>query len=316
MKNRDKTARYEQSIFERTLLVSLSSVLMLAVSLTLGSLLHYSDAGKDLTAYLLWLAGITVVSTIVPPLIFAIFRNKPKAKKQPILTAYFNHCCPLSAALVMVLFGTAFLVLMNSLIVEVSQRIPALGGGSASVLGQMNFDSLWVALIALCVVPAVCEEFAYRGMFMGILAPCGEGYAIVVSSLLFAFMHSSLIGVVFAFFSGLILALIRKSTGRLWSVMTVHFLNNAIAVGLSVFQNTHTQAEYLTLIFYAAYISAALVFVLFLLLTVFSLKGYMNSLFWCSHRGNRLGKGEKTVQLFKNPAFWIFIVLAVVVKVF
>ena len=58
---------------------------------------------------------------------------------------------------------------------------------------------LVLMLLSTVVFPALLEEFMMRGVTLGVLRKFGNGFAIIASSLVFAFMHASLIQVALAF---------------------------------------------------------------------------------------------------------------------
>ncbi len=94
--------------------------------------------------------------------------------------------------------------------------------------------NLGAAVFALAVVPAVCEEFAFRGFILsGLMRRNRKVSAIVLSALLFGFLHVllSLFQQLFnATLLGLILGLIAVKTDSLWPCIVFHASNNALAV--------------------------------------------------------------------------------------
>ena len=87
-----------------------------------------------------------------------------------------------------------------------------------------------LSLIATAIIPALVEEFAFRGIVLGKLLPFGEAFAIVTSALIFGVMHGNFEQMPFAALVGLILGYIRVKTDSLWIVILIHFSNNFISV--------------------------------------------------------------------------------------
>ncbi len=87
-----------------------------------------------------------------------------------------------------------------------------------------------LALISTAVVPALVEEFACRGVMLGLLKEHSEGFAVLVSAILFGIIHGNFVQIPFAFMVGLALAVIRLKTGTLWVAIAVHFCNNLVSV--------------------------------------------------------------------------------------
>ncbi len=90
---------------------------------------------------------------------------------------------------------------------------------------------LAVALLAIAVVPAICEEVLFRGAVQRSLAtklfPLG---AVLVTSLLFAGYHMSLIQLVPTFTLALMLGAVAHRADSVVPAMVAHFLNNAMAI--------------------------------------------------------------------------------------
>lgn len=95
-------------------------------------------------------------------------------------------------------------------------------------------------LISTAIVPALVEEFAYRGIVLGLLKKFGEGFAIIVSAVLFGIMHSNFEQMPFAIIVGLILGYTYVKTGSIWTCIAIHFINNFTAVGFEYLGNITT----------------------------------------------------------------------------
>ncbi|HHW45361.1 MAG TPA: CPBP family intramembrane metalloprotease [Clostridiales bacterium] len=122
-----------------------------------------------------------------------------------------------------------------------------------------------IYFLGLCVVPALVEEFAMRGVVMGSLRRFGDGFAIFVSAMLFGIMHGNLIQAVFAFILGLILGYMTVASGSIWTAVTLHFLNNFLSLviseitkGLSAGNNVIISCAYFILFLALGIIGAAL----------------------------------------------------------
>ena len=65
------------------------------------------------------------------------------------------------------------------------------------------------------------------------LRPFGDSFAIVMSAIVFAFMHGNLVQAPFALIAGCALGYIAIKTGSLWTSIVVHALNNSISLIIS-----------------------------------------------------------------------------------
>lgn len=97
---------------------------------------------------------------------------------------------------------------------------------------QMLFQQeLWVLLLTLAMLPAVCEELAFRGfIFGGLLRKQGIVRAIIVSSLFFGFTHAVLQQSIAASLMGVVLGLIAWRTGGVFCTILVHAVNNSLSL--------------------------------------------------------------------------------------
>lgn len=96
-----------------------------------------------------------------------------------------------------------------------------------------GFFGLLLSILATAVVPALAEEFACRGVIHGFLERFGEGFAVIVTSILFGAMHGNFRQIPFAFLVGLILGYVRIKTGSIWVCVLIHFANNFTSVALT-----------------------------------------------------------------------------------
>lgn len=97
-----------------------------------------------------------------------------------------------------------------------------------------------LSFIATAIVPALVEEFSFRGIVLGLLKKHGEGFALIVSSILFGVMHGNFEQIPFAILVGLILGYIYIKTKNIWACVIVHCVNNAVSVIFSYFENIMT----------------------------------------------------------------------------
>jgi membrane protease YdiL (CAAX protease family) len=86
-------------------------------------------------------------------------------------------------------------------------------------------------LLSLAVMPAVCEEFFFRGFLQGTLAEKISGpFALLVSSLAFSLTHALPEILLPIFLLGFAFGALRLLTGSLLPCMGAHLLNNALGV--------------------------------------------------------------------------------------
>lgn len=93
-----------------------------------------------------------------------------------------------------------------------------------------GFFGFMLSLIGTVAVPALCEEFACRGIMFGFLKKYGDAFAIITTSAIFGLIHGNFIQIPFAFLVGLVLGLVRVKTGSIWVCAAIHGANNLVSV--------------------------------------------------------------------------------------
>ena len=89
--------------------------------------------------------------------------------------------------------------------------------------------SLWNALLLMALLPAICEELAFRGFILSGFRHLGHKWrAIVLSSLFFAITHSLLQQSLISWLVGAVIAFIAVQTGSIFPCMLFHFTHNGL----------------------------------------------------------------------------------------
>jgi len=107
---------------------------------------------------------------------------------------------------------------------------PINGGGSSTPTEDTNpIISFLISLVFIAVLPGIFEEFAHRGMVLNSIKQHGVWRAILITALLFALMHLSIVKVGYTFLVGVVLGLVAVITRSIWPCIVIHFTNNAIS---------------------------------------------------------------------------------------
>ncbi len=163
-----------------------------------------------------------------------------------------------------------------------------------------------LAVLASAVTPALIEEFAMRGVVGGVLKPFGEGFAIMVSSVIFALMHCNFVQIPFAFIVGLALGFALIKTKSLWAPILIHFLNNAISVVLEALLAGNEFVTLKTVVFTLYF---AVCFGLFFIGLFLASK--KEDFFKLSGGNLSLTAGEKALAFFFSPTVILAILLVI-----
>ena len=116
-------------------------------------------------------------------------------------------------------------------------------------VGLFNYSgklATMLLFIEIAVLPAIFEELFIRKGVYGILRSKGTIFATIVSALVFATIHLNFSQFIFAFLIGILFAMVREKTGKLYPTMILHFINNAIATIEVLFYNHATFMQIFT----------------------------------------------------------------------
>lgn len=113
-----------------------------------------------------------------------------------------------------------------------------------------------IFIVNLAVMPALLEEFAFRGVLMQPLRKYGDWFAILASSFCFAIVHANMVQIPFAFIAGIALGYFCIKTKSIWTSVIIHFLNNFLAALTSIYYDKYPDAS--LLIYYAVTIAFVL----------------------------------------------------------
>ncbi len=98
-------------------------------------------------------------------------------------------------------------------------------------------------ILLSAALPAVCEEFLFRGAILSALEPYGTKRAIIITSALFTMLHGSIIGAPAEFILGIVLGMIAVCTGSVYGSIIYHTLHNAITMVILYMQRGRLSDE-------------------------------------------------------------------------
>lgn len=85
-------------------------------------------------------------------------------------------------------------------------------------------------ILAHAALPALCEEFVFRGLLVSEYERRSTTAAILMPAVMFALMHFDLSRFPTYFFSGFLLGITLYTTRSLFAVMLLHFCNNMVGI--------------------------------------------------------------------------------------
>jgi membrane protease YdiL (CAAX protease family) len=101
-----------------------------------------------------------------------------------------------------------------------------------SLLQNSSIVSLFINSIIIAFIPAACEELFFRGLIQKNLLTryMNKHTAIITAGFLFSFLHFQFYGFIPRFVLGVLFGYIFEWSGSLWVTISIHFINNFLAV--------------------------------------------------------------------------------------
>lgn len=151
-----------------------------------------------------------------------------------------KRALPLKMPELSIVFPAAFICLgastvasaSSSIIQTILSNIGLYAPGNVEAMPAEHTTTI-LYIINSVLLPAFLEEFVFRGVILHSLRRFGDGFAILISSILFAAAHGNIIVFPVALIVGLCISYFVVRTGSLWTGIIVHFCYN----GMSIFLN-------------------------------------------------------------------------------
>lgn len=170
---------------------------------------------------------LQVAVFVLPGIFYARLKHIKYIKTANVRAFKVSRMLLISAALGVMLTGA---LLINVAIFAAGGDMSPLEGAGDAVSGMSSAGGLLATVMTVCVIPAVCEEFVFRGIVYGEYSEYGALPAAIFSSLLFAMAHFSISGFASNFFCGFLLAITVIVTRSLIASMVLHASYNLLSV--------------------------------------------------------------------------------------
>jgi len=187
---------------------------------------------------------------VVPPIVAAyVFSKQPinylNADKKSKFTVYL-------LAGVIIIFAIPFINYTGALNAKLSLpesfsgleiKIKAMEESAAKMtevfLNVHSVGGLLVNLIIIALLPAIGEEFMFRGVLLKLFREWTKNKhaAVLISAFLFSAVHFQFYGFLPRFLLGVLFGYLFVWSKNIWVPVTVHFINNGLAVVLYYFMH-------------------------------------------------------------------------------
>lgn len=176
-----------------------------------------------------------IISSLTSPIAFTItglfFKSQARASLETIKSRFSFKLLIFSLMIAIgMLFAFGYLnIIFGNFLNQIGLK------SSASSIKVASLTDYLLLTLFVGVVPAVFEEFFFRGMFLNSLKPFGAVFSLIISSVCFSLYHGSVSMLLYQFIYGLVLGLIFYQTDNLIYGIIIHFVNNFTVLSFEYF---------------------------------------------------------------------------------
>ena len=264
---------------------------IIVIAMQLGGLYdkYFSDAYFSSAVDII----IVVVGMLLPFVAFGGKMKKASGAVQPLMLGKPHKA---SLMLPAVFAGLGFCMLGNIINSYITMFFSSVNieFSSPDIPMAEGVSGIILTFFRVAITAAIVEELSFRGFVMGNLRFYGDGFAIAVSSIVFALLHGNMVQAPFALMAGYALGYLSVKTGTIWTGVIIHALNNSISTGIYYLSEHFGQDEIAgiyALLLYGTIIIGVISFV------SFSARTKQQPLY---RGGSVLSSGEKVKAYFLN----------------
>ena len=259
-----------------TCLIMCGLMLVLGRMYTVSEYLAKTILGNKISVDIVYLAiecVVKVAMIILPLLIFNYMqRNAFVEKLMPVEKKILSKK-NIPYVFILGLCALFFVGIINinayeSVIRNMTLNYSGYGEDYMYYTGLRRAYQVFFYIVAGAVIPAVCEELVFRKAFCDALAPYGPKTAILVTSIVFAMMHTSFGRVLFTFAGGIFFGWLYIGTKNIKLPMLMHFVHNFMMCVMDVLAFKSLSKAYVAI--------RVLYFIILLGLGIFSLVKMLN----------------------------------------
>jgi len=172
--------------------------------------------------------------------VFLLARRTPE-----LFEAYRPNPISLFNVISIVILAVLGVFFVNDLTVLWSIPFEELGWNihSAGIPAAQNARELMLSVVVIAVIPAVCEEFLFRGVVLSAFEGHGTKHAAWVSAILFMLIHGTFFGAPTQLILGIVLAMLVFWSDSIYAGVIYHTVHNAAAVVLTYLQGRMAAEE-------------------------------------------------------------------------
>jgi len=299
--------------------ISIAFLASVLLYVTVSFLLGFLPEGTDIPIYFNLILSQAIIAL---PAVYYAVKNGKNLKKITIGKRMSGWA---------VLCLVIFIFISEPLIMFLNYASSLIFGNAVAGLSQeILYLPTWANIIFIAILPALSEEFVFRGIYYQGFRKHGFWKAALVSGLFFGLMHMNWNQFSYGFVLGILFAFLNEATGNIRASMIVHFgINFESVMAVSSLKSLMENEElsemlmsseqtvnlnlmegmellYGSYLFLAAAISAALcVLLIWLVAKACSRTGYMGWILWG-------GEKQHLRTMVREPFFDRYLTAAIV----
>ena len=300
-------SKYKHTVF--------APVLVIVIFILVFAVKYLPDdvVGMDDNPYL----AVVVMQLLtygIPALFYSRIRGKEL--KQGLRLKLFrpSQILFLLQAVVFLISGTVLISMLMYRIAPNAFEASSLVESASFAINSRLFDGIYL-VVAFGFLPAITEEFVFRGIIIGEYQNDGTWIAGLISAAMFAFIHFSFVRFPVYFFAGLILACVTYTTRSVIAPIIVHAANNIFVLFCEQYVLNVVDKESVSLTLFIIIVGALA------LVSLMSMLFEANNIYHTYSRNNvetdyiparRKGRLERGVKAFFSPTFLLLVILFIV----
>lgn len=187
-----------------------------------------------------------------------------------------------------------------------------------STMPNFNFGdsalSIFLSIIRIAIIPAIGEEFVFRGAILNILKPYGGKFAILSSAFLFGVYHGNVDQFTFAFLTGLYFGYVTYKTESIIPSVVMHFINNFLSSISTVYKRNNEIRLILSEFIFIVGVIGFIFFISMLFKNSENLK--FSNIFKKNKKRMDIKFSDKLNALIFNPGMTLFLILMLMIFYF
>ena len=218
----DLNRKFKETVFTPILIIVIFLLVIAA------SLLPESVIGINENPYLA-VVVIELLTYAVPSLFYCRIRGREFTPGLRLKLFSPSKLLYLSHATIFMMSGIMLISMILCSVVPDAFMASSVQTYAAFAMNERFFDVLYL-IVTFAILPAVTEEFLFRGIIIGEYENRGAGVAVFMGAAMFAMSHFSITRLPVYLFSGIVLGCVLYATDSLMASITVHAINNAVVL--------------------------------------------------------------------------------------